>query len=483
MTVRGNLIIGFCIVVLLFLPQFLCAQSINPQNWSPTWIAPAWERPENMTADGDISVPGDVSLSQYIEPATCAGCHPAIFNQWQGGMHSSALQDPVFQAASKAFLAAALQTNNQGYIEEAQSCTRCHTPVGHLSKIVETTSSDYANFPADDLRSGIFCDFCHTVKSSAGIGNAPFKVDPSEGAQNPGTKRGPRSDSPATGFHATVFSPLHTRSEMCGMCHDVTHTLNGMPIERTYTEWREGPYNTGDPRTTVYCQDCHMRQKPGIPATGSTERPDNPGKSCVFGPERPHIFTHYIVGGNAVIPANETTKQLAIERLQNCAELEIVVPEKIQLFKANSFQVIVKNTGAGHYLPTGLSEAREMWLHVKVENSRGVKLFESGAVDSSGAVDPAARIFNIVLADKEGNHTINVALADRIVSDTRIPPKGQAVETYTLIGSFKTLRGATISATLKYRSAPQAVINNLLGASAPVLPIIDMATATKKIGG
>ena len=226
-----------------------------------------------------------------------------------------------------------------------------------------------------------------------------------------------------------------------------------------------------------------MRQKPGIPATGSTERPDNPGKSCVFGPDRPHIFTHYVVGGNVVIPANETTKQLAIERLQNCAELEIVVPEKIQLFKANSFQVIVKNTGAGHYLPTGLSEAREMWLHVKVENSRGVKLFESGAVDSSGAVDPTARIFNIVLADKEGNHTINVALADRIVSDTRIPPKGQAVETYTLIGSFKTLRGATISATLKYRSAPQAVINNLLGASAPVLPIIDMATATKKIGG
>jgi len=62
-----------------------------------------------------------------------------------------------------------------------------------------------------------------------------------------------------------------------------------------------------------------MRQKPGVPATGSTPRPDNPGKACVFGPNRPHVFTHYIVGGNAVLPSNETSQQLAIERLQNCA--------------------------------------------------------------------------------------------------------------------------------------------------------------------
>jgi hypothetical protein len=479
---RATLVFFIVYCMMLGMLHLTYAQSINPKNWSPSWISPAWERPENMTTDGDISVPGDVNLSQYIDPATCKGCHPDIFDQWAGGIHSLALQDPVFQAATKAFLTAANQTNNQGYIEEAKSCTRCHTPVGHLSKTVETTADDYNKFPADDLRSGIFCDFCHSVKSSAGIGNAPFKVEPGEGSNNPGTKRGPHSDSPDTGFHKTEFSELHTRSEMCGMCHDVTHTLNGMPIERTYTEWREGPYNTGDPKTTVHCQDCHMRQKPGVPATGSTDRPDNPGKSCVFGPQRNHIFIHHIAGANAVIPANETTKQLAIERLQNCAELEIIAPQRIQPFKENSFQVVVKNVGAGHYLPTGLSEVRELWLHVTVENSRGVTLFESGAVDKNGAVDPNARMFKIVMVDKDGNHTINVALADHIESDSRIPPKGKVAETYTMVGSLKSLTGATITATLKYRSAPQAVINSLLGTNAPVLPVIDMISATKKIG-
>jgi hypothetical protein len=226
-----------------------------------------------------------------------------------------------------------------------------------------------------------------------------------------------------------------------------------------------------------------MRQKPGVPATGSTARPDNPGKSCVFGPERSHIFTHYIAGANAVLPANETTRQLAIERLQNCAELDIIAPQRIQLFKENNFVVVVKNTGAGHYLPTGLSEVREMWLQVKVTSALGATLFESGAVSADGTVDTNARMFNIVLADKNGNHTINVALADHIVSDTRIPPKGQTAETYTIRGSFKALAGATITATLRYRSAPQATINTLLGKSAPVLPIIDMVAATKKIGG
>jgi hypothetical protein len=69
-----------------------------------------------------------------------------------------------------------------------------------------------------------------------------------------------------------------------------------------------------------------------------------------------------------------------------------------------------------------------------------------------------------------------------MVSDTRIPPKGQAVVNYTISGSLKALRGATITATLRYRSAPQSVINSLLGTSAPVLPVIDMATATRKTG-
>ncbi len=42
---------------------------------------------------------------------------------------------------------------------------------------------------------------------------------------------------------------------------------------------------------------------PGIPATGSTKRPENPGAATDLSDERPHIFTHYFVGANSVVPA------------------------------------------------------------------------------------------------------------------------------------------------------------------------------------
>ena len=225
-----------------------------------------------------------------------------------------------------------------------------------------------------------------------------------------------------------------------------------------------------------------MRQKPGFPATGSTERPDNPGQSSPLGPQRPHVFTHYVAGGNTVIPSSETTKELAEERLQNCSEIQITAPERIRPLQEASFKISVKNVGAGHYLPTGLSEVRQVWLHVKVESTLGATIFESGQVDKSGSVDPKARMFNIVLADKDGNHTSNVALADHVVSDTRIPPKGTADQSYTITAPLWGLKGAVITAVLKYRSAPQSLANALLESAASELPIIEMASATATIG-
>ncbi len=64
-----------------------------------------------------------------------------------------------------------------------------------------------------------------------------------------------------------------------------------------------------------------------------------------------------------------------------------------------------------------------MWLEIMVKDGEG-HLFQSGGVDNEGNLKPDTRLFNIKMADKEGNPTINVAKADRIVKDSRIPPKG-----------------------------------------------------------
>ena len=126
-----------------------------------------------------------------------------------------------------------------------------------------------------------------------------------------GTKYGPFNDSPDT-IHKNQYSELHTRSEFCGGCHDVSHAGNDLPIEQTYTEWRQGPYNTTDPKTTVHCQDCHMRQRPGFPCTGSTERPDNPGYASpeIMGGKNVRIYGRITLSAEVLLqsPCRRTLK-------------------------------------------------------------------------------------------------------------------------------------------------------------------------------
>jgi len=167
-------------------------------------------------------------------------------------------------------------------------------------------------------------------------------------------------------------------------------------LEGTYDEWYNSPYNSPDPGKRVVCQDCHMRQAPGLPSTGMTERPDYPGKSADMGRERPHIYRHSVVGGNVFMTAllgNTEKAELARERLMHAAELEILIPESGGVL--NGFTVRVKNEGAGHMLPTGVTEFRQMWLEVTVKDKKGKTAFFSGMTDD-GSLPEDTCLFNTV---------------------------------------------------------------------------------------
>lgn len=467
------------IVLLIFFTVIIFSIIViaDTKDHSPTWPQTKTTRPANMDLNGKISLPGDFKLSQFIDPSVCSGCHPEIYEEWSGGMHSFALKDPVFQKVTKLFLT---QVETEKEKEEALSCVRCHSPVGHVTGELPTTEGDYSKVSEIGSK-GVFCDFCHSVKASAGIGNAPFILEPGQGENNPGIKWGPFKDSESP-FHGTEFSELHTRSEFCGMCHDVTHAGNDLPIEKTYTEWRGSPYNTLDPNTVVNCQDCHMRQRPGIPATGSTERPDSPGKACVMGLERKHIYTHYMVGGNGVVPyllGDTLHTILTKERLKNAASLEILTPDTLSSGGLGEVKIKVTNIGAGHYLPTGLTEIRQMWLEIRVLDDAGNTVYTSGTVDEKGDLVPETRIFNTVLGDSKGNQTINVAKGVSVISDQRIPPKGNVIERFAF--TVPKASSLNIISILNYRSAPQSLINSLFGKDAPAMPIINMAQTSKKV--
>ena len=428
------------------------------------------------TEKHDIFDFNKVSVDQFIDPEICEGCHSEIFEQWNGSMHSKAYTDPVWRAATKLFIKDPM---NEGQLLEMKACVKCHTPLGFRAGLITSPAEDYdklAELPAQ----GIFCNWCHNISEVKHLGDAGYEVSAGGGEDDPSTMLGPRKDADSP-YHPTKYSELHTKSDFCGLCHNVSHAANNLPIEQTYNEWKNSPYNTGDPATTVNCQDCHMRQRPGIPATGKTERPDNPGVACDSGPERKHIWTHYFVGGNSVVTkllGSDLHAKMAVERLQNAADLELIKNTPFKKESLSNIKVKVINSGAGHYLPTGLTEVRQMWLEVNITDAKGNVLLRSGYLDEKGNIDENAVIFHTKLGNEKGEPVINVALADRILYDHRVPPKGFQIERYTFYIPDSAVSPLKVRATLKYRSASQALTNTLLGEKAPKMPVVDMAVIT-----
>lgn len=400
----------------------------------------------------DIAVEPQFAADDFKNTSICGGCHSEIFDQWQGSMHNNSFTDPVYQALHR-------QAGEDTGGATDTFCSACHNPIGVFSGEVPPLDNPELS---EISKQGIQCDFCHTVTGSTGIGNYSFIFAPSN------IKRGPFDDA-VSSYHETEYSELHTKSEFCGMCHDVNHPGNNTPLEATYTEWKESPYA----ESGVQCQDCHMTPGPGV------TKP-NPGRATPDSKDRPHIFTHFFVGGNAVL-ADEKHNEMAVEQLQAAADLAVSSTGAASAGADMALTVDVTNKGAGHYLPTGLTEVRQMWLDVEILDANGEIVYRSGAVDADGNVDPQAVMYHTVLKDKNGDATLKPWFAAGILSDNRIPPMETVTETYTVPVAADAAMPLSVTVTLRYRSAPQFKIDELLGEDAPTLPIIDMVTATTTI--
>ncbi|MBN2079667.1 MAG: cytochrome c554 family protein [Spirochaetes bacterium] len=407
-------------------------------------------------------------LSRFVSPETCAGCHGDIYDQWKGSMHSLSHGDPIYLKVALHDLKGLTDPDE---IKEAELCVKCHTPVGFVSGLPVKTSDHGKEIP-ELAQKGVQCDFCHSATGAGKIYNADLRLDPGNGEEDPGTKRGPHRDS-VSDYHKSDFSKFHTRSEICGVCHDVRHVVFGTKLETSYEEWEKSPYASQG----IPCQGCHMYQRPGVPATGSTERPLNPGESASGGPERKHVHTHYFAGGNSLVPGLSgaaVNANLAEERLKNAAVVSID-----ESGAGGTIRITVKNTGAGHSIPTGLAHVRQVWLEVKVTGRGGKTLVHSGRIETNGALDPSSVIYHVVFGDGKGNPVYNVAKAREILKDRRIEAMKSLSESYQLPEGSK--GPFTVEAKLWYRLAPQEIIDAVAGKGAFKLPSVLMASDRKII--
>ena len=415
----------------------------------------------------------------FQDHTACVNCHGGYDStvepghNFKGSMMAQAARDPLFFAC--------LAIAEQDAPGSGDLCLRCHTPFGWMSGRSQPTSG--SQLTALD-RDGVACDFCHravdpiyqpgisppedqTVLNGLlpahvpnGYSNGQYVADPEP------RRRGPFADAIAP--HAILESPLHRSSDFCGTCHDVSNpaftrvsgadyapgpfdqaadpidSAHLMPLERTYSEWKNSAYPAGvyapdfagnkPDGMVASCQDCHMHDvagkgcnDPGVVLRQNLPLHDMTGGSSWM----PNVIAALYPGETDPVALNASAAR-AVSMLQKAATLQLAVAAA-----GDSYRAIVTVTNrAGHRLPTGYPEGRRMWLHVTARNAGGTVVYESGAYDPASGVlaaHPDLAVYEAhlglspALASALGlpdGPSFHFALNDTILKDNRIPPLG-----------------------------------------------------------
>jgi len=398
--------------------------------------------------------------NDFDRAEVCGSCHQEIFKQWQASAMAQAWEDPIYRA-----LLARASDATGGSVDNF--CTGCHTPVGLTTGLISSAVNRAS--PEETAKTnpmpGVDCEACHNISARTGLDNGAYLLHPLAHDGRP-TKFGPRSDA-VSPYHETQYSTLHTRSDFCAVCHNVTHPFNGVPIERTYDEWEESEYA----QNGVECQHCHM--------------PPSPGRAAIMGPQRDDIASHGFPGGNTSLATrfgHHDAAEQSRNLLRSAATLRILpTPGELQAGSLASIGVEVHNSGTGHKLPTGFPEGREVWIDFEVRDADGATLYRLGAV-RDGRTEPGTRNYRVHMGDADGNE-VDYAVwnVTHVISDNRILPNGVAHENFDFVLPEKLHLPLTVTATLNYWPMPQALVDELLGPGELPIEIVPIAEAQLRI--
>jgi hypothetical protein len=438
----------------------------NDNQSNEKWLEPARSRlmhvnggmpffPHRANTTGNLVL----NVKDFDNAQVCGACHTEIYKQWRSSMMSQAWDEPIYRALLKRASAA-----TEGRVDNF--CTGCHTPIGLTTGQInsDVNRSSIEDSTKNHPMPGVDCETCHNISSRTGLDNGAYVLSPR--AHGKPTKFGPRKDA-VSPYHDTVYSALHTRSDFCATCHNVTHPFSSVAVERTYDEWQESTYSLND----VTCQSCHM---PGFK-----------GKAAIMGPDREEVASHWFSGANAMMLKHlgqEEGAQRARDMLARAGDITFEqLPAAIIPGQYTSIAVKVSNVGAGHKLPTGFPEGREMWIDFRVLDAGGRELYRLGSI-KDGKTEANTRNFKVHIGDKDGNPLdVEVWNATQILSDNRILPKGYEIGEFSFLVPVDATGPLTLIAELNYWPFSQKLADYLLGKDQMQVEITRMAKVTQSV--
>jgi hypothetical protein len=255
----------------------------------------------------------------------------------------------------------------------------------------------------------------------------------------------------STGGFIPTQSTHIRKSEVCATCHTLFtkplgpegKEIRRFPEQVPYLEWQHSAF--GKQRS---CLSCHM---PVID--------EDIAISNLLGVPRPEVSRHTFVGGNFFIKGilNHSRAELSVAALPDelsasadktkahlQSETARISIGKLEMHGSRMETDVTVENLAGHKLPTAYP-SRRVWLHLIVRDKDRRTIFESGAVNASGAIadndndaDPSlyephyteirkagqVQIYEAIMADRKGGVTTGILHAVRYLKDNRLLPRG-----------------------------------------------------------
>ena len=412
----------------------------------------------------------------FTPSANCMACHNGLASPsgentsigiaWRSTIMANSARDPYWQASVRR------ETLDHPAASAGieDECTICHMPMSHTAAHASGGRGQvFAHLPVADktdalstlAHDGVSCTLCHQVTpknfgepSSFTGGYVIDTVSPPE--QRP--VYGPyqidkglvRVMHSVTGFNPTEGEHVR-QSELCATCHTLYTTARGangeavgrLPEQMPYLEWQHSRY-----ASERSCQSCHM---PVV---------DRPAPiASVLGRPRDGMSRHTFVGGNFFVlrMLNRYRYDLGVEALPE--EMEGAASGTLAHLRESAARIAIDRAAleggrlvadvavenlSGHKLPTAYP-SRRAWIRLAVRDRDGSVIFESGALDPSGAIrgndndaDPLrfephyrritdagqVQIYESVMLDREGKVTTGLLNAVRYAKDNRLLPRG-----------------------------------------------------------
>ncbi len=163
-------------------------------------------------------------------------------------------------------------------------------------------------------------------------------------------------DPEPTMAHATRPSDFLATPGLCGTCHELTGP--GLMVEPTLSEFRASPAAEAG----MTCADCHLPEDAPRRLSNDATR------------ERPYR-SHAFVGFDPPWGAPPAEAEAAAEQtrllLSRALSLELE-PDP------SGVAVVVRNVGAGHAVPTGVTFLRDIWVDLELDGEVRARVLSLG---------------------------------------------------------------------------------------------------------